>query len=360
MRFRSNRNAIYLFLIFSTLIISACSRNNAEFCSQADDYLTSSNFQGTVLVARGKKIIYSKGFGPEDEKSKASSENSSDTVYEIGSITKQMTAAAIMKQVEKGKLSLDDTLEKFFPEYVHGSKISVRMLLEMRSGLLDHINGPEEFFGNKLARQISKKELAGKTVGRDEVLNALYKAPLLTTPDSTYFYSNTNYYLLALILEQVTGMSYEDYMADFVFKPAGMTSSNTNFQNTTARGYVKNKCCSIPKGLALGCGDVNSTAEDLLKWNLAFTKGKIVSKKTFRQMTDSDSYGFGVYCTENSILHSGATHGFNSYNEYFLKDKVSFIILSNKPQSVLNTTAVAGKLKKMYFPAPKETKETKE
>ena len=344
----------FSFLTLSALLFNSCGKNYSAFCREADSYLEDSNFQGTVLVARGKKVIYSKGFGPEDEKAKVYSDNSPDTVYEIGSITKQMTAAAIMQQVEKGKLSLDDTLEKFFPEYTYGSKITVRMLLEMRSGLLDHINGPEEFFGNKLARQISQKELTGKTVSRDEVLNALYKAPLLTTPDSTYFYSNTNYYLLALILEQVTGMSYEDYMADYVFKPAGMTSSNTNFQNTTARGYIKNKCYSIPKSLALGCGDVNSTAEDLLKWNLAFTKGKIVSKKTFRLMTDSDSYGFGVYCTENSILHSGATHGFNSYNEYFLKEKVSFIILSNKPQSVLNTTTVAGKLKKFYFPDSKK------
>jgi len=339
----------FSFLIFSAFLFSACSPDYSEFCSQAEDYLTSSNFQGTVLVARGKKIIYCKGFGPEDEKKKNSPENSSETVYEIGSITKQMTAAAIMQQVEKGKLSLEDSLEKFFPEYEHGPEITVRMLLEMRSGLLDHINGPEEFFGNKLARQISKKELAGKAVDRDEVLKALYKAELLTAPDTTYFYSNTNYYLLALILEKVSGMSYEDYLAENLFKPAGMTCTNTNFQHTSARGYLKKQYYSISKGLALGCGDVNSTAGDILKWNLAFTGGKIVSKKTFKQMTDTDSYGFGIYCTENSLLHAGSTYCFNSYDEFFPKDKVSVIVLSNKPQSVLNATVTAGNLKKLLF-----------
>ena len=333
----------------SAFLFSGCRDNFKDFPSQADEYLSKSGFQGTVLVARGKKIIFCKGYGLEDEKSKKSSVNSESTVFEIGSITKQMTAAAIMQLVEQKKLSLDDTLEKFFPDYEYGNQINVRMLLNMRSGLLDHINAQEEFFGAKTAKQIEKKEALGKSVNRDLVLKAFYKAPLLTKPDSTYFYSNTNYYLLALIIEKVSGVSYEEYITENIFLKSGMTKSKLEFKKTSAVGYLKNKPLSIPKNLALGCGDVNSCATDLLKWNLAFSGGKIVSKKSFQAMTDSDSYGFGVYRTENSILHSGSTHAFNSYNEFFLKKKISIIVLTNKPQTQLNATVTAGRLKKLLF-----------
>lgn len=356
----SGKKLLSYILILSAFLFSACGTDYSEFCSQAEEYLVTSKFQGTVLVARGKKIIYGKGFGPEDEKTKKSSENSLETVFEIGSITKQMTAAAIMQQVEKGRLDLDTSLDKFFPDYEHGSEITVRMLLNMRSGLLDHINGPDEFFGPKVARQIAKKEQAGKPVDRNQVLESFYSAPLLCKPDSTYFYSNTNYYLLALILEQVSGESYEDYLNEHIFKPAGMTTANTDFQKTTSKGYVGKKYVSIPKNLALGCGDVNCSAEDLLKWNLAFTGKKIVSKKSFEEMTSSSSYGFGVYVTDDSLLHSGVTHVFNAYNEFFLKDNISLIVISNKPVGQLNTTVTAGKLKKMLFPEPEKSENQSE
>lgn len=352
-----NRLLVFSVFIFSAFLFSACGKDYSDFCSQAEDYLSNSNFQGTVLVAQGKKIIYEKGFGLEDEKAKKSKENSPETIYEIGSISKQMTAACVMQLVEKNKISLDDTIDLFFPDFQYGNQITVRMLLNMRSGLLDHINGPEEFFGNKLAKQVSKKELSGKAVERDLVLKSLYKAELLCTPDSTYFYSNTNYYLLALIVEKISGEDYEEYFDRNILKKAEMHSSNIEFQNTTARGYFNKKYYSIPHNMALGCGDVNSTARDLLKWNVALSGGKIISKKAFAQMIDSDSYGFGVYRSPNSILHSGATYVFNSYNEFFLDDKISLIVLCNKPQSSLNATIVAGKLKKMLFPEPKNPQE---
>lgn len=349
---RTLRNTFLLILFVSAFAFSACQKKDySEFCAQADAYLTSSNFQGTVLVSRGNDIIFCKGFGPSDEKDKSKTPvlNDGTSVYEIGSITKQMTAACIMQLVENKKLLLTDTLDKFFPEYEHGPEITVEMLLNMRSGLLDHINAPDEFFGIKLARQIAKKEQAGKNVDRNQVLDALYKAPLLTKPNSTYFYSNTNYYLLALIIENITGRSYEDYMEENIFQKAGMTSANTIFQQTTTKGYLKNKYYSIPKNMAVGCGDVNASAEDLFKWNTAFVGNKIVSKKTFESMINTDSYGYGVYRSKDSILHSGSTIAFNSYNEYFLKDKTSIIVLTNKPQSLLNATLVGGKIKKLLY-----------
>ena len=344
----------FSFLTLSALLFNSCGKNYSTFCREADSYLEDSKFQGTVLVARGNKIIFQKGCGSSDPKSKNAEPNSVNTVFETGSISKQMTAACIMQLIEKKKLSLDDTLVKFFPELSEtgfADRITVRMLLSMRSGLVDHINSPEEFFGPKLARKIEKIELGCKNVERDLVLKTLETAPLLAEPDSTYFYCNTNYYLLALIIESVSGLSYEDYMEKNIFRKAKMTSSNTTFQETTARGYIKNRYYSIPKNMALGCGDVNSTATDLLLWNSALYGGKIVSKKSLKAMTDSDSYGFGLYCSQDSFLHAGNTQVFNSYMEFFPKEKISLIVLSNKPVSELNATVTGGKLRKMLFPS---------
>lgn len=350
----------FSFLVFSAFLFNGCSKKDySEFCASADEFLEAQGFQGTVLVAEKDKIIYAKGFGSSDEKHKKSPENSVDTVYEIGSITKQMTAAAIMQQVEKGKLSLDDTIDRFFPDYKYAPQITVRMLLNMRSGLLDHINGPEEFFGARQAKNIAKKEMAGKPVDRDLVLKALYKAELLTKPDTTYFYSNTNYYLLALILEQVSGLTYDHYMQKNIFEKAEMKTANVEFQKTDSAGYYRGNYYSIPRNMALGCGDVNAGVMDLLAWNRAYAGGKIISKKSFKEVTDSESYGFGVYCSENSILHSGSTYCFNSYNEYFPAEKISIIVLSNKPQFEMNATMVAGRIKKLFFPPVESEKQEK-
>ena len=100
--------------------------------------------------------------------------------------------------------------------------------------------------------------------------------------------------------------------------------------------------------MALGCGDVNSSVTDLFKWNVFFTGGKVVKKKTFRKMTNSESYGYGVYCHEGSIFHAGVTNVFNSYDGYYFDGKVSIIVLSNCPAAKVNTTMVARNLQKMW------------
>ena len=117
------------------------------------------------------------------------------------------------------------------------------------------------------------------------VLTYLNDAPLLAEPDSTYFYCNTNYYLLARIIEQVSGISYYEYIQKNILDRCGMSNSNLEFQKTDTRGYdYKDRYYSIPASLALGCGDMNSTVTDLFKWNVLFTSGKVVKKKTFKKM----------------------------------------------------------------------------
>ena len=322
-----------------------------EFAESADGYLKTAGFKGAVLVGRGKKIVFAKGYGVCDEKAEAPGDFpiGINSTFEAGSISKQMTAAAVMQLVQAGKLAVDDKVSKFFPDFEAGEKITIEMLLNMRSGLTDHINAADDFFPKNVYRRIEVKQMACEPVEENIVLEYLNEAPLLTEPDSTYFYCNTNYFLLARIVEQVSGMSFSEYMQKNIFERCGMRYTNLEFQKTDTRGYdYKGRYYSIPASLAVGCGDVNSCVTDLFKWNVLFTGGKVVKKKTFKKMVDSESYGYGVYCHEGSIFHTGVTNVFNSYDGFYFDDKLSIIVLSNCPAAKVNTTTVARNLQKMW------------
>ena len=322
-----------------------------DFAERADSYLQEAGFQGAVLIGRGEKIVFAKGYGLCDEKAAAPDQLpiGINTTFEAGSISKQMTAAAVMQLGQAGKLSVDDKLSKFFPDFEAGDKITVEMLLNMRSGLTDHINSADDFFPKNIYRRIELKQMACEPVEENLVLEYLNEAPLLAEPDSTYFYCNTNYFLLARIIEMTSGLSYNEYIQKNIFDRCGMTHTNLEFQKTDTRGYdYKGRYYSIPASLAVGCGDVNSSATDLFKWNVFFTGGKVVKKKTFQKMIDSESYGYGVYCHEGSIFHTGVTNVFNSYDGYYFDDKLSIIVLSNCPAAKVNTTTVARNLQKMW------------
>lgn len=319
------------------------------FAQQVREIASDKHFSGAVLVAKDNKIIFASGFGKADKKNAESGENTIHSVFETGSITKQMTAACIMQLAHKKQLSIDDKISKYFPDYVNGNDITVRMLLNMRSGLTDHINAADDFFPARVCRQIDRKQIACEPVEENLVLTHFYDAPLIAKPDSTYFYCNTNYYLLAKIIEQVSGMSYQEYLKKNIFEVCGMQNSNVMFQNTTSKGYdYRHRYYSIPAEISFGCGDVNSSVLDLYKWNTMFARGKVVRKKAVKQILDTESYGFGVYRRDNMIFHGGVTNVFNSYNSYFLDDKLSIIVLCNQPVSECNATVVAGKIYNAY------------
>lgn len=360
------KNATHVFFLITSFFIfnfSACStikkqtwnddvivnKKYRDFAERADSYLQEAGFRGAVLVGRGDKIVFAKGYGLCDVKAPAEVPIGINTTFEAGSITKQMTAAAVMQLVQAGKLATSDKLSKFFPDFEAGEKITIEMLLNMRSGLTDHINSADDFFPKNIYRRIEVKQMACEPLDENIVLEYLNSAPMLAEPDSTYFYCNTNYYLLARIIEQVSGMSYYDYMQKNIFNRCGMLHTNLEFQKTDTRGYdYKNRYYSIPASLSLGCGDVNSCVTDLFKWNVLFTGGKVVKKKTFRKMIDSESYGYGVYCHEGSIFHAGVTNVFNSYDGYYFDGKLSIIVLSNCPTAKINTTSIARNIYKLW------------
>lgn len=320
-----------------------------DFAESAEKYLLEKDFHGAVLVGRKGTVIYAAGFGLSDSKNSASSKITINSTFEIGSITKQMTAAAIMQLAEENKLNVQDKLSKYFPDYVHGDEITIEMLLNMRSGLTDYINSGDDYFPRKVYNQIERSQYANKPIDENLVLKYFNSAPLVAPPNSTYFYCNTNYYLLACIIEKITEQSFNDYMNTHILDSCKMSFSNLDFQSTSTKGYDnKGHYYSIPAAFSKGCGDVNASVIDLFKWNTKFYEGKIVSAKSFKQMTNSSSYGYGIYCSKDAYFHAGNTNVFNSYDAYYPKEKLSVIVLMNEPVNKASATIFARNLYKIF------------
>ena len=314
-----------------------------------NSFLIEKKFQGSVLVAEKDKIILAKGYGSCDEKNPESEPITMNTTFEIGSITKQFTAAAILQLAEKKKLNLDDKLSLYFPDYQHGDKITIKMLLNMRSGLTDCLNATDTFFPKKIARQIDNNTYKNKPVEKDIILKYLNEAPLFIEPDSSYFYCNTNYYLLAKIIEQITGQTYEAYLQENLFTPCKMFNTNTDFQNTDTKGYDwKNRYFSIPDDFSKGYGNINSSVIDLFKWTQKLVNTKIISKQSYHQMINTDSYGYGINWQNGELFHAGITNVFNSMSIYYPEEKITVIVLANQPVYVSNAASIARSIYDCY------------
>lgn len=323
----------------------------ADFADKADGYLEKIKFQGAVLVAVGDDIIFAKGYGLSDEKNPDSPPIDIHSTFEIGSMTKQMTAACILGLEEKGLLDTSDTLKKYFPGYAYGQDITIDMLLHMRSGLDDPINSPQTFFPEDIAEELIAAELENRPVPEDIVMQYFFDVPLRSRPDERTDYCNMNYYLLACITEQVSGESFDDYLRKNIFGKCGMTESNTDFQGTSTKAYdASGRYYSIPKPLAKGSGEVNSSVIDLYKWNRALYSGEVLGEAALEKMLSSDNgYGCGLFSGGGTALHGGSTDVFNSYGIYYMNDEMLIIVLENRPIERSNSTSIGGNIRKYYL-----------
>lgn len=275
------------------------------------------------------------------------------TRFEIGSITKQFTAAAILQLRERGLLSLHDRLGKYVPQYAAGRNVTLLQLLRQVSGIPNYTDTPR-------FRALIK--LHGTTVALarsgsfDSILALLRGKPLNFKPGTKFQYSNSNYVLLGHVVTLVSGMPWERYIRTHIFAPAGMRESS--FMNDEGRiadmatGYLHFHGAVRPaendggfKGWARGAGAIVSTASDLARWDIALFGGKIVDRSDLALMTKPGplpAFGPGVhyafgwvvdrYDGQPRIWHNGGTLGFIASNEVFPRQH-QFII------ALINTTA---------------------
>jgi D-alanyl-D-alanine carboxypeptidase len=231
-----------------------------------------------VAIAKNGQTVYEKADGVRDIASRAPMLIT--TPQAIGSITKQFTAAAILLLQEGKKLSIDDKLSNYVPEYVDADKVTLRQMLNMVSGISD--NDPA-IYGDHLQQPITRKEMFAN----------LNKQPLMWKPGTHMVYTNTNYNLLALVVERASGQSYLRYLREKIFSPAGMSSTSTVDQPPPemATGYYHDKPgqpfvkrLELHPDFSFGTGNLVSTTQDLLKWDAALLGGKLLDEASLRTM----------------------------------------------------------------------------
>jgi CubicO group peptidase (beta-lactamase class C family) len=236
----------------------------------------------TIAVARNGELILDKGYGYADLENELPA--TARSVYRIGSITKQFTAAAILRLVDEGKLSLDDELTKFLPDYFTGGrKITIHHLLTHTSGIKSYTSlGPK--WRTKMRLDLTHDELVGLFM--DE--------PFDFEPGEKYLYNNSGYYLLGMIIEKITGQSYGDYLEEVFFRPLGLESTRycdeTPLIRYRARGYAPSltglvNAQPISMNQPYAAGSLCASAADLVRWQEALSGGEVVSGTSYELMT---------------------------------------------------------------------------
>lgn len=259
-----------------------------ELKAKLDAVMELNKFQGIVFLSCDGETVYQWVKGTNDLGESLNIESPMC----IASNSKQFCAAAVLMLRDQGKLSLDDTLEKYFPEYTIGKDITLHDLLSMQSGIardpVGLMENIEQYFD-----QTPEENMAA-------IKEWTFEQPLQFTPGTQFEYSNVNYNLLSCVVEQVSGQRYPDFVRQNIFEPLGMDHSFVieDIKDNPQCGITNEnlEVYGVVAGLAQGCGDIAATAGDLDLWMTALQSGKVVSMESFREMTTghSASYGYGL------------------------------------------------------------------
>lgn len=290
----------------------------------------------TLAIARDGTAIYAHGYGYANVALQMPA--TTQTHYEIGSITKQFTATAVLQLKESGKLSLDDTVHRWIPEYARAKSVTIRELLQQTTGIPNYTE--VKHFASIATT---------KPASFPAILALIAKKPLEFKPGSKFEYSNTNYILLGEIVERASGVSWEDYVRMHLFTPAGMTQSGFISEEARlqpmATGYVASKTGvtispRFKEGWAWSAGAIVSTVGDMFAWDGALFGGRLINQSDLaamlapgKEMSKGSFYGFGwVIDTADGhtrYWHNGGTFGFLSANLIFPKDHIAIVVLQN-------------------------------
>ncbi|KMT64158.1 serine hydrolase domain-containing protein [Catenovulum maritimum] len=356
----------YIGLILLILIQTASAKDKSPFKDWRDT-VNESNFSGVVLVAAEKKVLFKEAFGLANREENIPFRE--DTIFDIGSLTKQFTAAAILKLQEFNKLSVNDSLSKFFDNVPDDKKnITVHHLLTHTAGFIATRGGGS----SNLYDVVTRKEL----------IETAFKSKLLSLPGEEYSYSNIGYNLLAIIIEKITADNYENFYYENLFEPAGLTETGYRLPKRAANRVAINygadqtafqrlfsiEAKSLPVGSPFqhlklkegprfnmeGAGGMSSTIEDLFRWYIALNSNLILSEKSKKQLflphnesLDKNSkshygYGWDIKSTDRGTLHAqhNGSNGYSFADMHYFVDENIFIVLATNdidvyPQAVM-------------------------
>jgi len=301
-----------------------------------------SSFNGNVLVAKKGKIIYERAIGWADYLHRDSLKINS--VFELASVSKPFTSVGIMMLVEEGKLRFDQDVKEFYPDFPYDG-ITIKMLLSHRSGMMNYV-----YFVDGLWKKAKKDERPGIT--NQDVMNLIaeHKPNPYMQPNKKFHYNNSNFMVLAAIIEKISGKKYSQYMAENVFKPAGLKHtavySKAEYDKIPVDviGHDRTWRRSVAQNFLDGpVGDkgVYSTIHDLFLFDRALRNGKLLKQASLDSMFTSRNemqkghfnYGYGWRTFEDKtnkvVYHTGWWHGFRHIYLRQLDDDITIILLSN-------------------------------
>lgn len=337
------KNAALLFVMISLATFDAFSQNLTSRIDSLFKKYDAPDMPGaSLMIIRDGAVLYKKSYGMADLEARAQA--SPSTCYRLASVTKQFTAMSVMILVERKKLSYEDRLTDFFPDFPScGKSITIRNILNHTSGLIAY----EDLMPESTTVPLLDKDVLALLKKKDSTY---------FTPGSEYRYSNSGYSLLALIVEKVSGMRFAQFLKENIFDPVGMTSS-VAFENgistvpNRAYGYSLRDTLDEKSytrtdqsmtSSVLGDGGIYSSTEDLFKWDQSLYSPRIVSPQTLEQaftpniLPDgkNSEYGFGwrisTYRDTRCIHHSGSTIGFRNEIQRYPEKHFSVIILTNR------------------------------
>ena len=343
--------------------------SRAALVKQLDSIAESGVLENRVVgvvaaVVRGNDTLLLKGYGKADVEWNVPMP--ADAVFEIGSITKQFTAAAILQLRDEGKLTLDDDVTKWLPDFdTRGNKVTLRRLLDHTSGIKGLTELPE--FGLLTSNPRFPRDSAYALIKRQEFQFPTGEAQI---------YNNSAYWLLGLVVEKASGMTYEDYVEKKIFAPLGMTRSMycNSAENVERRahgyGVRDGQIRRAPTNVhtwPFSAGSLCSTAGDLVTWLKALHGGKVLSPKSYAEMIAPSKlndgsplrYGMGLAVGKdsrglNAIGHGGGIAGFTSEAVWYPDAQAAIVVLMNSNGNI-DPGAIAGELAAELLPWTRPT-----
>lgn len=322
---------IIIVVTFLSLGLAHSQEISQRINEYADSYVNTGDFSGCILITEKGVVLYENCFGYANYSFDVP--NDAQTKFKIGSVSKQFTAAAILLLEQQGKLRTEDTLSHYFPNSVTTSKMTIDQLLTHTSGLIDVFSIPDFNTLSSEKKSISDLSMLILEAGPD------------FEPGSQYQYSNGGYAVLAQIIEQLSGTTYQEYLADQIFNPLKMNSTGHNRGNEVvhklATGYdpfgfngVKITDYVNPE-LLKGSGSLFSTTRDLDIWIQSIKDRSLLSEESYEKLLKNygHNYGYGisVYQSFNKEVfgHDGRINGYIADYLHYIEPDISIIILGN-------------------------------
>ncbi|PHR16672.1 MAG: peptidase [Fluviicola sp.] len=320
--------------------------NTSKIDSLLKKYEQNGGFMGSLAISHKGKIVYTNAIGFSDIETKKKS--TIDTRYRIGSISKTFTATLIFKAIEEDKLALNQTIETYFPNVKNAKKITIAHLLQHRSGI--HNFTRDKSFSEFRTHYKSPTAMLTMISGYDSDFE----------PGSTGDYSNSNYFLLSLILEKTFDATYEHILEEKLIKPLGLKNTysgkETDVNKNECYSYVfADKWTKFPEtdmSITIGSGSIVSTPKDLNRFMEALFTGKILSTESVTLMKSiKDNHGWGIFRYKihdrEGYGHGGHLDGFRSSSIYFPEEELSFTLTTNASKTDVNT--IYSEILDLYF-----------